>query len=216
MKLQEYFAFLNESPEELRDRNGNEIVPDWRLSDSSANSKRAREILASSRTRAVESIGEYTIYEYGNSYSMIHNDTKRIIYDMKFEFTYYKFLNQKTVTQVQLWRDRKTADSKNIAEHIFFKHLMPNYKIVVTDSEQSSYGKSFWELRIQEAFDRKYNVYFADVMEPRQLVKIKDIDEFYDKFYQTAWGIGQKFKTRKLIISSIELQQHTIEKRYNK
>ena len=177
--------------------------------------QRANSVLKDSRKQAVESIGDYTLYELPSGYSLIHNDTKRVIYDMRFEYNYYKFLNQKIVSQVRVWRDRKTSASKNIAEKIFFEYLLPVHKVVATDKEQSLYGKSFWELRISEAFEKGYNVYYIDVMKPRKLIRIESDNDF-EANYKSAWGFGEKYQTRKIVISSIELHQHTIEKRYNK
>ncbi len=213
MKLKDYFDYLNEAPEEVRLQLGEE--PDWGLNDDSVNLKRSNSVLKSSKKQAVESIGDSTLYELPNGYTLIHNDTKKIVYDMRFEYNYYKFLNQKMVSQVRVWRDIGSPDSKNVAEKIFFEYLLPAHKVVATDTEQTSYGKRFWDLRIAEAFYKGYKVYYIDVMEPRKLISIKDHVDFKQN-YKSAWGFGQKYQTRKIVISSIELQQHTIEKRYNK
>lgn len=189
------------------------IVPvELDLDFEKSNKKLAVELLQDKSRELVKNFSEdVNLYEIRNQFVLIDEKERSIIYYMKWKEIFHKFINHQAASQVLVWRD-KNKPYENIAKDIFFEYLLPKYKVVITDALQSPDGRTFWIRRIGNAFSLGLNVYYLSLLQTsadktRELIKIDSVADFERlNKEKNFWGETEKFKTRKLIISSIELK----------
>lgn len=108
--------------------------------------------------------------------------------------------------QVLVIRVKMTEATVKFARHVFFKILLPKYKALITDKQQTKFGRNFWEHAISDALTQNLNVYFLDrrpavhVLHP-----IKDEDEL-ERFSSGIWGNTKAHDLTFAIISESPLQ----------
>lgn len=110
-------------------------------------------------------------------------------------------------TQVKVWRT-VAAEHSTVTRAIpraFFNYLLENYNIVVSDEEQTSAGKRFWETMIDWAFKANLYIYISDgTEEERPLIKLNNTDELYEKWEDFCWGKDRDIHTHRLLVISKE------------
>jgi len=143
------------------------------------------------------------LYSFPDKYALLDEDKCKLLYLVQFKFA--KFFGKKGITQIQVWRDKTSPLTKGIAEKIFFDHLFPMADCVVTDKQQTSYGRAFWELRIYEAFGKGLPIYLLDQNEHTK--KLLATSEEFDQLSNTWWGDDPKYQARKIAICHKELWQ---------
>lgn len=151
----------------------------------------------------------FSLYEYPQEYAYIDMDEGILLYDMKYQtkkIVINDDLKIYAVHQVRVWRNVNSPYTGRIPTKIFFDYLLPKTGIIITDSQQSLYGKAFWYNRIGDAFDKGLYVYYVDVMRPKpiQIVRICD-DRELRKYDSDIWGQHKKHMSRKIIISNRDL-----------
>lgn len=184
---------------------------DFKLNDDKFNVDMAREYLHDKRKKILESgeNGKYTLYEFPRAFVMIDHETKespRIVYLMRYEVKFHKFINKQTAQQITVWRDTQHYITEGLAKHVFFNYLLHNYKAIITDAQQTDDGQKFWDKRILEALKNEKFVYYVNLMPDRELVKITN-DAEYRKLVRNKeiWGDKQKHQSRRIVISDTEL-----------
>jgi hypothetical protein len=100
----------------------------------------------------------------------------------------------KAVTQVLLWR---TTDYKHIeatqgvANKVFEKLLIPEYKIVISDDSQTINGKDFWKRQLTRAIQLGLFVYRYDRLNTLA-TQITDPKKILDESAD-LWGTGEEY-----------------------
>lgn len=105
----------------------------------------------------------------------------------------YKGFPYKAATQLLVWRTDEIRVFTGFTREIFWKHLLPNYHAVVTDSVQSVFGRGIWKIFLDDAFDKGYEVYLINTktQKSRQILDKEELfREFKDK-YSTAANYKQ-------------------------
>lgn len=172
------------------------------LDDINSNRSQTRELLKKPKT-PLRSIGDYTLYEFSRAFALIKNEPAEIAYIVRFQHSFVKLLGRSCVSQILVWRNNLVPETRDLATEIFFGHLLPNTKTIITDSYQTDDGKRFWENRIQDAFRLGLHVYYASLVPNREIVKISSIKEFMDlKNDKNIWGDHQVNQAKKVIITS--------------
>lgn len=115
------------------------------------------------------------------------------------------------VTQVMVWRSPSLLHQSAVAgfPQLFFKHILMNNNIVVSDSEQTSDGQRFWLTMLDWAYYNRYYLYVADGTEGIDWPKypIRGMNELEEKWLNYAWGHDKDTHThRRLIISLNEIK----------
>ena len=93
------------------------------------------------------------------------------------------------------------AERESVLSTLFFNVILPKYKVVASDKQQTPGGRAFWERRLTRALTEGYFVYLIDlgVVKPatdqHQLLELKQI----------AWGPDASYKDRRWIISTEKL-----------
>lgn len=180
---------------------------DFGLSDEIINRKEAQSLLNKPKT-PVESIGDYTLYEFSRAYALISNEAPEIAYIVKFQYDFVKFLNRKCVSQVLVWRNNNVPETRDLATRIFFDHILPKTKTVITDLHQTDDGKRFWENRVQDAFRLGYNVYYVSLVPNRELIRINTVKDFITMSKnKKVWGDLPVNQAKKIIITTEQFDQ---------
>ena len=189
------------------------IAPlELKLDFEKSNKRFAIALLQNKNRELVKSLSEdVNLYEIKNQFVVIDEEERHVVYYMRWTEIFHKFVNHKAASQVLVWRDKDKPGYENTAKDIFFEHLLPKYKVVITDALQSPDGRNFWVRRIGNAFSLGLNVYYLSLLPTnkevtRELIKIDSIADFERlNKEKNFWGETEKFKARKLIISSVEL-----------
>jgi hypothetical protein len=149
------------------------------------------------RNKIIETLADdIHLYSYPDKYAVLDLKNSRVVYLV--QYVKKRLFGKMGITQVQVWRNKLVGLTKGLAERLFFTYLLPMADCVVTDRHQTIYGRSFWELRIVEAFERGLPVYLLDQNEHTQalLASVEDFDRLAD----TWWGDDPKFQGRKIAI----------------
>ena len=179
---------------------------EFNLDDESVNIKTGKELMNDSRKEAIKAIGDYTLYAFPRAYALIHNDSKYVAYLMKYEVNFHKFLQRQCASQVLVWRAPVRREAIDLARYIFWSHLLPSYKTIITDSVQTPDGERFWGNRLTEAFANGIYVYYVSFIPNREVIQIHNENEFLKiRTDKDIWGDESKHQGRRIIITSKEL-----------
>ena len=109
----------------------------------------------------------------------------------------------KVVTQVAVWRNLDIYLTRKFPTYIFFNMLLPKYGVVMTDSQQTRAGRTFWQARIGDAIHKNLYVYTFD-QNTRELQRLHNTDDL-DNAAPYIWARDPKFRTRRVLISQTPL-----------
>lgn len=203
MKLEELF----ESPQ-------NTFITNFVLDDRRANALETKKLLDDSRKIPLAAFknGTHTLYEIGHKFLLVDHTNPNIaytVYYMKFEVKFNSFLDRQVVQQVMVWADPINSNSEgSIPKHIFFEYLLPRYKTIITDSQQTEDGQRFWGRRVANAFDKGLFVYYVNLLPNREIVQIKTVQEFKMLAQnKEIWGDEQKHQARRIVIASTPIAE---------
>lgn len=113
------------------------------------------------------------------------------------------------ITQVAVWRngdDHHEIVVTNFARRVF-AWLLENYSIVISDSEQTGDGASFWMRRIRQAISHpERHVYAWDgTSEDAEPVEITTITDFLEHWKPQFWGFDPDVHQHRLFIITKQL-----------
>lgn len=149
------------------------------------------------RKKTVKKLGDDVyLYSLPDKYVALDLKKHRVIYLV--QYVKKRMFGKSSITQVQVWRDRTVGITEGLAKKIFFDYLFPMTDCLVTDRQQTSYGRAFWESRIYEAFGKQLPVYLLD-QNTRTKTLLKDSYAF-DDLANTWWGDDPKYQGRKIAI----------------
>lgn len=122
-------------------------------------------------------------------------------------------VNGKHCTQVMVWRS-VNDDHEDVLTGFarkMFEHFVEEYVVIVSDDEQTTDGRRFWQTRILNALRKGAFVYFTDMNELDDdkiniIHHVASQEEFNDKWYDHGWGEAEEYKDRLFIISKDELE----------
>ena len=117
-------------------------------------------------------------------YMAVDHKSMKIVYYMMYE-VHQDPLIGRYVNQAMVWLDKTYSPAKGLPKRVFFDQLVKKYDTVLTDSIQTWNGRAFWMRRLQEAFQKGFNVYFVD-LERNKVEKLEDfadISKFNEKYH---------------------------------
>ena len=120
-------------------------------------------------------------------------DNKVVAFSAYYIRPTYKDFPYKSATQLLIWKTDEFRVFSGFSRKIFWKYLLPNYHAVVTDSVQSPFGRDIWEIFLEDAFDKGYEIYLINTktQKSKQLLNKEELfREFKDK-YSTAANYKQ-------------------------
>lgn len=126
---------------------------------------------------------------------------------MKIEVQDEKDLGVKTVTQRAVWRDRTTPATNGLPSKIFWDVWLTEYHYIATDTMQTSDGRAFWNLRVEDAFNKGLSIYLFDrSSDTKKLEKILDFADFIKMTNDgKIWGSTIDYQKRRLIMTDKDL-----------
>lgn len=137
---------------------------------------------------------------------MLCDTTQEVVYYNRVLVTNISDLNIKPATQSLVWRSRDYQHDtvlQKIAANVFTNYILNDYNAIVSDGNQTSGGKFFWESQVSAAMYRGNNVYFYKMM-TGELERIKDKDDF-TLLKDFIWGDADAFEHNLVIISKDDL-----------
>ena len=161
------------------------------------NLKMYTNIAKDKRKKVIEKLddGVY-LYSLPDKYVAIDLKNQKIVYLV--QYIKKKIFGKVGITQIQVWRDRTVEVTEGLAKKIFFNYLFPQADCIVTDKQQTQYGRAFWESRIYESFGKKLPVYLLDQNEKTQTLLPSSYD--FDDLANTWWGDDPKYQGRKIAV----------------
>ncbi|WP_340609378.1 hypothetical protein [Xenorhabdus bharatensis] len=142
-------------------------------------------------------------------YRMITSgDKPETVYAVKLIFRNDIIVDKETCTQIMVWRTFSPEHQDAVSDfpRRFFRFLLDNYRIIVTDEEQTGDGKRFWQIMIAWSISVGYHVYISDGGEiDRPLTAVTSMDELLDKWDAFCWGIDTDLHRHRLIVISKEV-----------
>ncbi|QZN94107.1 hypothetical protein [Symbiopectobacterium purcellii] len=128
------------------------------------------------------------------------------VYAVKLVFRHDIVDAKKTCTQILVWRTVQAQHDTAVhgLPKIFFQFFLESYSIVVSDEEQTSDGRRFWETMISWAMSTSgYHVYVSDgTQESRPLTFMTSWDEFYTTWADFCWGNDKDCHSHRLLVIS--------------
>lgn len=132
-------------------------------------------------------------------------ENPQIAYAVDIELTDKK-INQKSCTQILVWKRPLKEDLLNGFPAKMFKHFLKKYIVMSADELQTVDGKRFWEVRISEAFQNNHYVYFFDKSATdKKIQRIENSDDFFETFEPLGWGNDKAHQNKWFLISLSEL-----------
>ena len=132
-------------------------------------------------------------------------DNPRIAYAVDIELTNEK-INQKSCTQILVWKRPGNEEGLNGFPAKIFRHLLQKYIVMITDKQQTADGKRFWENRIVQALQERCFVYFFDKnLGENKLQSIENSDDFFEYFEPLGWGNDKLHQNKLFVISMTSL-----------
>jgi hypothetical protein len=175
---------------------------DWFLSTDESNEKHALGLMKNADIEFLEDYNQLKLYRLRNQFFAVNRAGDRMAYWINTVHKYQSMIKETCVTQVALWRDSDNPHAKDLPAHVFFNYLLPENHNIMIDGQQTTDGKRFWVNRIADAFDKGLHVYYANVMAPRELIKLVDKDDFMKNAKSIPiWGDNYHFRDKKIIIS---------------
>lgn len=90
--------------------------------------------------------------------------------------------------QVLVMRRSPSGASGGFAQHVFFKVLLPRYKALIGDTQQTIHGQNFWINAIATAFALGYYVYILDRRStPNRLLSLPSMKDL-EANEKLLWG----------------------------
>jgi len=146
---------------------------------------------------------DVSIYQSGTELFALDTTHKLITYYMRYKVGNDKFVGGQYVWQSMVWANPQFYHRylSGIPRKVFFDVLLPKFRVIITDSEQTWKGQRFWQISIGEAFNKNLNVYFAD-FKSKTLVKLKsdlELDDFQKKY--DIWGNTKAHEMKRMVIT---------------
>lgn len=142
--------------------------------------------------------------------AMLCDTTKEAVYYNRVVVTNISDLNVKPATQCLVWRSHNALHEPavdKVARNVFFNYLLDKYNVILSDNNQTSGGKLFWERQITFAMLYEKHAYYYDMMSA-ELQKI-DWDNIAD-IKDRLWGKADDFEYHLAIISKDEIDQKKV------
>lgn len=145
-----------------------------------------------------------------NEIYAIDEESKQILYFVRYEIQSASFIDTDWVTQVLVWRGTFLSyKTKGLAEYIFNKYVLPITGTVVSDGEQTTDGERFWKQRISDSFaNHNLKIYLLNFND-KTVVKFKNLND-YQVLLNTRndpWGSRAYNKGVRIAISNHDFTQ---------
>lgn len=154
-----------------------------------------------------------TLYHYGDNhnggYFLTPKDNSYVAYFVKYKTIHYRKLGLQALRQALVWRRMKgDVVATSMPQRVFFEILLPKFGQIVSDYEQTDFGRDFW-LRVSEsAFNRNLYVYVVNRI-GRDGDKLIRLDSFADivELKDFLWAPIERNKRVLILISNKELPE---------
>lgn len=156
-------------------------------------------IFENARSKIVFS--ETTIGSHEGSIALVRKHDPKIFFFAKFEVVTLPMTGT-TVTQVQVWRDRRSTEffPQSITHFVFFEVLLPRFGAVMSDTLHTTAGMNFWTGVLSTAKGYGLKIAMADFASG-QVHEFDggDLDAWIASM--NPWGLDPRHRSRRLIIS---------------
>ena len=175
--------------------------------DNDTENRRFLRSLMKKKKTIIEETDDYLLFRTGNADGnivMYNKQTARMDYWVRYT-TITKSEIGKTVTQVGIWRKRGSPINQGITERMFFDYLLKYWPTVMSDSEQTLYGQTFWFNMLAKAYNRGYkfglvnlNHRATDWFDSTQ----QSFDDWIKNAEEQAYGTEPKHMAYRFLISN--------------
>ncbi len=188
-----FLSFLNESPFVGQDT-------EFSLNTKKGNLEMAQEFLAKTPSEIYEDTDERIFARYGKpdkgNILFINKNKKLILY-----FVEYKTLSIKGVksalTQTKVWRS-EDLPIHGTARKVFFDILFKINKAIISDSDQTKNGQSFWKKQMASGHEDGYwvGLYDEDEWTIDWCSPSEDFLNWKERAYEEGWSSSDTDKAK--------------------
>lgn len=145
----------------------------------------------------------------GEQYRLVTDtEAPETVYAVKLAMLEHIVPTRKICTQILVWRTVQPQHDGAVRglPQEFFRYFLSLYSIVVSDSEQTTEGRRFWERMIAWAIQADgYHVYVSDgTQEDRPLTFMTNWDDFYGTWADFCWGDDRDCHSHRLFVISTD------------
>lgn len=149
----------------------------------------------------------YFLGDDNTGYIVLYDDVDEdVLY-----FVEYKKVSHSGLTagrQVLVWANKQRPATAGFARHVFFLFLLPKYKILFADTEQTLAGERFWQYSMSHALTLGNHVYAFDRRtNPSTLLPIISVRDI-DTHRNLLWGKTPEHSKTFAVISQSALTLH--------
>ena len=108
--------------------------------------------------------------------------------------------------QVLVANRKGSLASVGVAMHVFYTHLLPKFKALITDTQQTLNGRAFWGYALDKAYETGKHVYFYDRRSTPNTLTLLETENDLAKVYTKIWGTTEGHLRTHAVISEIPIQ----------
>lgn len=145
----------------------------------------------------------YAFGDRGVGYVTLVNRNDQVVYFVRHRLVRHKL---RLGRQVLVWRNRQDLSSPGFAQFVFFNVLLPKYKALIADQEQTTSGFQFWQYALLRAFNEHLYVYALDrKSNPNRLIRLRSHEDLIEK-EDLLWGHTNAHLRTFAVISKVPLK----------
>lgn len=154
-----------------------------------------------------------TLFHYGDShfggYFITPKDQSYVAYFVQYKPVRYSKLGLNALRQALVWRKRRGDEiATSMPLRVFFDVLLPKFGQIVSDYEQTEFGRDFWLRAVDAAFDKGLFVYVVNRIgkDGDKLIRLDSFADLVD-LKDFLWAPIERNKRVLILISNKELKE---------
>jgi len=154
-----------------------------------------------------------TLFSYGDDrnggYFITPKDESYVAYFVQYKPITYSKLGLKALRQALVWRKTKgDIVATSMPLRVFFEILLPKFGQIISDYEQTEFGRDFWLRAVDMAFEKNLFVYVVNRIgkDGDKLIRLDSFSDLVD-LKDFLWAPIERNKRVLLLISNKELKE---------
>lgn len=174
----------------------------FQLNNPAINLRIEQQIRGSGSFKILENSGQHELISYGaignGTIALYDKVMKRLVYVVETSTVNTPLGNASC--QIKLWRDDRSGIVNGITQKVFFERILEKNKLVVSDAEQTNFGRRFWIQIMAKAYSEGKTVGLVN-MESREIKECSGLfHEWFSGIDSIAYGLSENNKKWRFFI----------------